>query len=591
MALKARSTRVLLSLALGAILVVFMTGESLSKTKPRPPKRPSPHASTQVTNNPFAAPVGNPLTDRPVNGAIVERLGPQNAVASVTSLQGPFAAAVAGPGFGTASTLVLFDTTNQYGWLGELYGIMIANLASHFGSWTAKPVVQYVAGDINNYSLVIYVGSTYDEPLPVAFLDDVLRGIKPVIWIRDNVWQLTNRWQVTNPLQTFSAAYGWMWSGFDTAAVGQVLYKSTNLTRYAANPSGMMNSTVSNPTTATVLATAVRPDGTTFPWALRSRNLTYLSENPLAYVGEGDRNHVFEDVLVELLAPEQPVRHRALVRLEDIGPDSDPADLRAAADYLSGQGVPFGFGVSPFYRDPLGFYNDGVPETIRMRNVAAVANAIRYMQSKGGVMIEHGETHQYSNVINPYDGVSGDDFEFYRVTENADHTLTFQGPVPGDSTNWVLNKINSAASEFRAANLSVPTMFEFPHYSGSAVDYRAVATKFIARWERSLYFRGVLLGGTVDHSRLVGQRFSFVVRDVYGSKVLPENLGSIEPDVFYQFPTRFPADIIADARRALVVRDGFASFYFHPFLPLNYLQETIAGIKSLGYTFVSPTSL
>ena len=36
------------------------------------------------------------------------------------------------------------------------------------------------------------------------------------------------------------------------------------------------------------------------------------------------------------------------------------------------------------------------------------------MVSKGGTLIEHGNTHQYSNVANPYSGVSGDDFEFYR---------------------------------------------------------------------------------------------------------------------------------------------------------------------------------
>ncbi|GAB3973048.1 hypothetical protein GCM10029978_051520 [Actinoallomurus acanthiterrae] len=34
-------------------------------------------------------------------------------------------------------------------------------------------------------------------------------------------------------------------------------------------------------------------------------------------------------------------RHRALVRLEDVNPTIDPADIRAITDYLSGQHVPF----------------------------------------------------------------------------------------------------------------------------------------------------------------------------------------------------------------------------------------------------------
>ena len=31
------------------------------------------------------------------------------------------------------TALVLYDTTGQWGWLGEIYGIMTANLVSHFG--------------------------------------------------------------------------------------------------------------------------------------------------------------------------------------------------------------------------------------------------------------------------------------------------------------------------------------------------------------------------------------------------------------------------------------------------------------------------
>jgi hypothetical protein len=64
----------------------------------------------------------------------------------------------------TTSTLVLYDTTGQWGWLGELYAIMSANLASHFGSWTAMPVASYQAGQLKQYTAAIYIGSTYDDP-------------------------------------------------------------------------------------------------------------------------------------------------------------------------------------------------------------------------------------------------------------------------------------------------------------------------------------------------------------------------------------------------------------------------------------------
>jgi len=72
-----------------------------------------------------------------------------------------------------ASTLVLYDTTGPWSWLGEIYATMAGNLASHFGAWVAMPVVSYAAGTLQQYSACIYIGSTYGEPLPAAFLADV----------------------------------------------------------------------------------------------------------------------------------------------------------------------------------------------------------------------------------------------------------------------------------------------------------------------------------------------------------------------------------------------------------------------------------
>jgi hypothetical protein len=85
--------------------------------------------------------------------------------------------------------------------------------------------------------------------------------------------------------------------------------------------------------------------------------------------------------------------------------------------------------------------------------------------------------------------------------------------------------------------------------------------------------------------------FPYAVKDVYGTKVLPEDLGNVEIEPFFQFPTRFPAEIVADAARNLVIRDGVAAFYFHPFLDVDLLRQTVEGIQALGYTFVDPNTL
>jgi uncharacterized protein YdaL len=494
---------------------------------------------------------------------------------------------------GDPTALILYDSTGPYAWLGQAYATMVANLASHFGAWTAKPVASYTAGDVDRYTATIYLGSTYDEPLPAAFLADVPASQHPVIWVYDNIWRLT----ASDP--SFQSRYGWMWSQFSScdsctgnaSPVTQIDYKGQQLARSPLNQGGIMDYAAIDAARVQTVGSAVRADGSRFPWAVRSGNLTYVGENPFSYFAEGDRMMAFADLLFDALAPQTLVRHRALVRLEDITPDSDPAELRAIADYLSSNRVPFGFGVVPVYKDPLGVDNGGRATTKTLKGEKALSDALRYLQSKGGVMIDHGDTHQYSNVANPYNGVTGDDFEFYRTIENLDHTLTFVGPVKEDSAKWAAGRLADAAKEFKLAKFATPTIFEFPHYAGSAVDYATVATRFAARWERSLYPLGVLTGAKPDYTRVTGQLFPYAVRDVYGQRVLPENLGNVEPEPFHQFPTRFPADIVRDAQRNLVVRDGVAGFYFHPFWDIAYLKQTVEGIQALGYTFVSPATL
>ncbi|HEY7874522.1 MAG TPA: polysaccharide deacetylase family protein [Actinomycetota bacterium] len=492
------------------------------------------------------------------------------------------------PSTGSARTLVVYDGSGEWGHLGELYATMIANLAGHFGTYTATPVNKYTAGQMANYTGVVYIGSTWDEALPVAFLDDVLSGKTPVMWVNRNIWALTSR---ATPA-AFKEKYGWMWWQMDQADVRQIRYKGQTILRDPNNPKGIMDYEYLDQSRVKVLAEAVRPDGTSFPWAVRSGNLTYVGENPLSYINENDRYMIFSDLLFDLLAPSTPERHRAMIRLEDVGPDADPQELRAAADYLSRAGVPFSFGVYTVWKDPNNILGLGI-DTLRMRDVPQVVDAIKYMISKGGTMLMHGYTHQYESAMNPYSGLSGDDFEFFTAHVDAENYVRLDGPVPNDSASYVQDRVRLATREFQASKLPVPTIWEFPHYAGSALDYKTIAGLFTTRYERSLYFAGVLSGTTpsTDVNRMVGQFFPYVVNDVYGSKVLPENLGNYEPVMVNNHPPRSPEQMIESAKRNLVVRDGFASFFYHPYYGVENLRATVEGIKALGYTFVSPTSL
>ncbi|MFD0572876.1 DUF2334 domain-containing protein [Kitasatospora gansuensis] len=268
----------------------------------------------------------------------------------------------------------------------------------------------------------------------------------------------------------------------------------------------MLGDYITDPSKVTVLASATDSTGVSVPWAVRSNNLTYIGDIPFSYVSETDRVMILSDLLFDALAPAAPDRHRAMVRLEDVSPADNPNQLINIGHWLKSQNVPFSFGVIPVYTDPNGTYNGGTPQTITLAQAPQLVNALKSLIADGGTMIMHGYTHQYTGVANPYDGVSGDDFEFYRSQCSTTQTPPYQfeapcqntdwvihqGPVAEDSAAWAQGRITAGLNEFTAAGLTPPSIFEFPHYAGSATDYTVVGQNFGTRYERSLYFGGQL---------------------------------------------------------------------------------------------------
>ncbi|GAC1610366.1 MAG: polysaccharide deacetylase family protein [Mycobacteriales bacterium] len=497
------------------------------------------------------------------------------------------------------SALVLYDSTGPYASLGEVNAIGVANLAGHFGTVTTEPISSYVAGQLQSYTAAIYVGTSYygtasgavPNAIPIAFSQDVAAGTRPVIWAYDNIWELSN--QVGSA--AIAAEYGWdpSTSYFNNDKSTSVAYKGQILGRSALNVGGILAPTITDAAKVQVLATAHDDvTGNPIPWAIRSGNLTYVGDQPFAYVDESDRTMIFADLLFDAMAPSTLSRHRALVRLEDLSPKSDPSQLKSVADFLYGQHIPFSFNVTPVYTDPLGYYNNGTPQTIKLSQAPNVVNALKYLISHGGTMVMEGYTHQYSNIKNPYSGVTGDDFEFYLSHVNSANDVVLDGPVGEDSSSWATNRINSGFKEFSAVKLPKPNYLVVPHYAGSKADYQAFLPMFKARYDRTLYFGGQLTGAAPDYSVVFGQYFPYLVKDVYGQTVIPENLGDYEPTVLNNHPVRLPADIAHEAQLNEVVRDGFASFFYDPSNGVDPLKQTVADIQALNaYTFVGAPSL
>src|SRR5450830_1067805 len=74
-------------------------------------------------------------------------------------------------------TLIVYDGPpgSEFAKLGMAYAIMLKNLMGHFDSNAELlPVQNYVAGKMQAYDATFYLGAYYDNPLPAAFLSDVV---------------------------------------------------------------------------------------------------------------------------------------------------------------------------------------------------------------------------------------------------------------------------------------------------------------------------------------------------------------------------------------------------------------------------------
>jgi uncharacterized protein YdaL len=524
-------------------------------------------------------------------------------------------------------SLILYDSTpGPYSKLGHAYAIMLRNLLGHFKTQVDfLPVENYVSGTVTPYQFIFYLGSLYDNPIPSAFLADVAQNpLKTVVWFKYNLWQFTGHLGAAN----FASQYGFNFvtlrnlDGPPSAATPNpgffdtVLYKNKEFVKYysydattgaiSADPDVGIAQIVDAIKAQALVNIKNSKTTEQTPYIVRSGNFWYVADLPFSYIGPRDRYLVICDILHDILNSKVQESHRALVRLEDVSEITDPSAVKTLADYLSARRIPFSLALIPFYRDPLGAYNNGTPEEVHFANATNLLNAVQYSTRRGGKIVMHGYTHQYSNLGNPYTAVSGDDFEAWRKT-----SIGQQGqPVDEDSLPWAVGRLTLGLAELATRNI-VPFAWETPHYQGSPNFYRATAQKFSKVYERAVYYTTddlVALDNldTTDPNRdfAVGQFFPYIIEsDYYGRRVLPENLGNIEYDISDIDPTSYIVytwqDLYLNAQYALAVRDGFASFFFHPFwlessLPVTGFQDfqsLIKGITALKFTWVDPSQL
>lgn len=510
--------------------------------------------------------------------------------------------------------LIVYDAPSgdAYEKLGFSYAIMLRNLLGHFQAKVDMiPAQSYAAKQIENYDATFYLGSYYNNPLPASFMQDVMATNKTVVWFKYNIWELA--W---NPAYTFTQRYGVSFAGLrglnaaptstapNPGFFDDVSYKGKDfIKQYAYNSStgailadpdiGVM--TVSDATKAASTITIKNSvTGEVAPYSIKAGNLWYIADIPLSYIGPRDRYLVFADQLHDILGINHAENHQAMVRLEDVSALVSVANMKTLTDYLYSKKIPFSIATIPLYVDALGKYNNGVPQTIPLSQATNLKKALNYALPRGGEIIEHGYTHQYAAIPNLIDAVSADDFEFWLATNNT--------PVPEDSFLWAAGRMTQGKTDL-IANGYLPVAWETPHYQGSALANKAAASLFSKTNHRAVYYTADTPNFNAAQSKdfWAGQFFPYTIyQDYYGQKIIPENLGNVEYNISNIDPssniTYTWQDIYTNAQYAMVIRDGFASFFFHPFwldpslkLPaFSDFQKIITGITGLGYKWTTP---
>ena len=511
-------------------------------------------------------------------------------------------------------TLILYDApaATEFEKLGFGYAIMLKNLISHFNSDAElMPVDKYVAGKINGYDATFYLGAYYNNPVPATLIADMAVTQKTVVWFKYNLWQFA--W---DPQYNFAQKFGFSFSslrGMNTLPTAgnpapgffdTVTYKQLPFVKYYAYDAGANQinadpdiglTTITDPyKAANVVPISNSKTGETAPYVLRSGKFWYFADLPFSYIGPRDRYLVITDLLHDILGVNTPENHRAMVRFEDVSALVSVTAMKTLSDYMHSKRIPYSIAVIPKYVDALGVYNGGTPQTVPLSQASNLKKSLNYAVARGAEIVMHGYTHQYGNIRNKHTGVSGDDYEFWNIVTNS--------PVAEDSTQWALGRYRAGLGDLQQ-NGYYPVAWEAPHYHASALASKATPQVFKSTYQRVVYFTADQpnFQKPIGKDFALGQIFPYVIpKDYYGQRVIPENIGNIEYDISAIDPTSNYnytwQDLYLNAKYALVVRDGFASFFFHPFWlepSLNVpgfedFKKLVDGITMLGYTWTSP---
>lgn len=528
-------------------------------------------------------------------------------------------------------------------WMGKTYANFTQNIIAHFPHLDQKlgAIEDYKSGQIEECKATIYIGSRFENAIPAQFFLDFKNTKKNVAWLGYSIW----KFGAADLEQMFGFQYQRLTTlDFDkldlTGQPGffrRMQYKGEEFEKFGefstVDPGSYLAGFEMTALKETIpgksrwLATATHSaTNEILPYAIRADNKFYFADVPFSFMHEADRYLIFADVIFDILN-EKPRRTNklALVRIEDVHPLTPLSYLYDIQDVLKQENVPMHVSLIPLFFDPL-YRSERAPneELVSMDRNTPFMQWMEEAKLSGAHFIWHGVTHQQGRKKNPHDGMSGSDFEFWDAVT--------QKPLTTDSANWLLNRMMDGMFTLHKAKVEILAWLT-PHYQASSLDYiifgkifqwnvgRVIYYNFSAnplptlKKESDLWIKNI---SNVDHryrlnyfkdlsvnlefEKWNGQFFPYeIYGDIYGQRLIPENLGNSQPfKNAHVIRTRSVQQMVRDAKRNLVIRDSWASFFYHPFLLSSFeaggrgyypgdpaeLQFLIREIKKLGYEFI-----
>ncbi|UOQ48290.1 DUF2334 domain-containing protein [Gracilibacillus caseinilyticus] len=404
-------------------------------------------------------------------------------------------------------------------------------------------VTEVEKADLTGKTHVFYYGQVHDRlPANIAPLITSFQGT--VVALGLNSEQLGERF-------TFFEVNG-------TAEYNKIELTSNDDQSLSVYPRSVL---VANPANGVeVLATVTNSSTEEYPLFLKNQDSYYFPSTAL----HDPLTIAFGEVLHDVFQEEHEAVHPAYLRLEDVSPDSDPAQLMAIAKELKERDIPYMIALISVFTDPKN------NKTYHLYDFPELVKVLQYMQTNGASIVMHGYTHQFQE-----EAVSGEGFEFWDVKNDMPvyrkpgeeikrenefpSAEAYQAYLTNFENNYIQNRINLGVQEL-ANNGLYPLAFEAPHYTISQNGYRNVAEHFS-------YYAGQVQLSDEDWKIMSTSPYVTNPSIFYGMQLLTETLGYVIPNSATAID-----NIMIEAEKQQMVRDGAITAFYHPYLGVEQLR-------------------